>query len=415
MSVYTGEHTTLESLTAHYERLVKHKQLQIDALLDVSRAINNNFPTSALLRIYEFTLKAQFSVSKLLVFIKNERWECACASGVSDAAKQISVENILLPIEQMKELQQPHPGIPDVFDVIIPVIHQKKPLAYVLIGGISEGNAHEEQLKFIQTLTNVVIVAVENRKLLRAQIEQEVLKKEMEMAAEMQSLLFPHRLPNDHTIQMDAIYLPHHDIGGDYYDLIPLPDGKQMFCVGDISGKGIAAALLMANFQANLRLLAKNHEQLMVFIEVINDIVSKITKGEKFITLFLGVYNPAERTLCYVNAGHNPSMLVQNGSITELKKGCTVLGMFDDLPYVQMDEVKIEKNALLINYTDGLTDFENERGEFYGLERLEDFVLKNQELDAVMFNKTLLEEVNAFKGQGGILIDDITLLTCRFP
>lgn len=407
------EQTTLEKLTANYERLVKLKQLQIDALLDISQAINNNFPTSALLRIYEFTLKAQFSVPRLLVFVKNEDWECVCATGVSHEARKINVQQELIQYERITKLDKPagklHP-----FEVVIPVLHQSKPLAYVLIGDMPQNISTEEQLRFIQTLTNIVIVAVENRKLLRVQIEQEVLKKELELAAQMQSTLFPDKLPDNAITEMAAVYLPHHDIGGDYYDYIELPGGRLMFCVGDISGKGVAAALLMSNFQANLRLLSKNGSGLTDFIETLNDIVSQITKGEKFITLFLGIYEPQTRKLRYVNAGHNPSILVQDGSFTELATGCTLLGMFENLPRISSGEVEIKKNALLINYTDGLVDFENGKKEYYGLERLREFIRKHHKLDAERFNKKLMEEVKSFKGDEGIFLDDITLLTCRF-
>jgi sigma-B regulation protein RsbU (phosphoserine phosphatase) len=170
----------------------------------------------------------------------------------------------------------------------------------------------------------------------------------------------------------------------------------------------------MSNFQANLRLLAKNNLELPVFIQTLNDIVSKITKGDKFITLFLGIYNPKTRLLRYINAGHNPSMLYQDGVITELTNGCTLLGMFEDLPRIRPGEVMIKKDALLINYTDGLTDFENEKKEFYGLERFKAYVLSHHGLHTERFNKKLMDEVKAFKGTGGIFLDDITLLTCRF-
>src|SRR5688572_3563014 len=134
MSVLSTEHTTLEKLAANYEHLVKLKQLQIDALLDISQAINHNFPISALLRIYEFTLKAQFSVPKLLVFVKNETWECVCSSGVSSETKLTDVENDLVHYESMTYLEgNRKKRLPD-FDVVIPVIHQSRPLAYVLIG-----------------------------------------------------------------------------------------------------------------------------------------------------------------------------------------------------------------------------------------------------------------------------------------
>jgi sigma-B regulation protein RsbU (phosphoserine phosphatase) len=143
--------------------------------------------------------------------------------------------------------------------------------------------------------------------------------------------------------------------------------------------------------------------------------VNQITKGEKFITLFLGVYNHKTRKLRYINAGHNPPLLVNGGgNITELDKGCTLLGMFEELPTVKIGEVVMDKDAVLINYTDGLIDFENTSEEFFSLERVESFLSTNYQLGMADFNKKLLDYVSDFKGEA-LFIDDITILSCRFP
>src|SRR5690606_24788774 len=185
-------------------------------------------------------------------------------------------------------------------------------------------------------------------------------------------------------------YRPHHEIGGDYFDFIRISEKEVAFSIGDISGKGIAAALLMANFQGQLRTKIAEHLDLKPFIEVLNDKVAQITKGEKFITLFLGVFNYENRTLRYVNAGHNPPLLCTNGNIQELSAGCTLLGMFDDLPVVNVGTVYIDHKALLINYTDGLIDFENEKSEYFSLERLVTFLETNYQLPVADFNKKLM-------------------------
>src|ERR1019366_3106072 len=122
-----------------------------------------------------------------------------------------------------------------------------------------------------------------------------------------------------------------------------------------ISGKGIPAALLMANFQANLRTLITRKYQLPQSIDILNGKVGEITKGEKFITLFIATYNCQTRILTYVNAGHNPSILYNKGDVQLLDQGCTILGMFDTLPYINFGEVKIEPGSLIVNYTDGLS------------------------------------------------------------
>ena len=211
---------------------------------------------------------------------------------------------------------------------------------------------------------------------------------------------------------MAAEYLPHKEIGGDYYDCIWLNEDELVFCVADISGKGIAAALLMANFQANLRALIKQDVSLEIFVHLLNENVKHITKGEKFITLFLAKVNLKDRTLAYVNAGHNPPLLCNANSITQLDKGCTILGMFDHLPIIQVDELDFQNGALILTYTDGLTDLENEENEFFEMERLIEFAKTNIDEEPEEFNRKLMQKLKAFKGKRSF-VDDITILTSR--
>lgn len=400
---------------AHLERLLTVKQLQINSLLEVSQAINNNFSTSALFRIYEFILRAQMGIQRLLVFIKNDKWDCVCNSGISDLYLEINVDVDLSLFRNIATINASRNEKLKEFDVIIPVHHKDIPLAYVLIGDLKtdDNDSLEEKLKFIQTITNIVIVAVENKKLFNSQIQQEVMRKELEFAAKMQSMLIPSDLPNNDVVEMASVYLPHHDIGGDYYDCLEISETELLFCIGDISGKGIAAALLMANFQANLRGEVSKLDNLGEFVQYLNVKVNQITKGEKFITLFIGVYNSETRMLRYVNAGHNPPLLLKNDEVIELDKGCTLLGMFEELPVLRIGKEKIPEGAVLINYTDGLIDFESGAGEYFSQERLESFLINNGNLQMEDFNRKLLKYVSDFKGEG-LFIDDITILSCRF-
>ncbi len=405
-----------DSKSNRLERLLTVKQLQINSLLEVSQAINNNFSTTALFRIYEFILRAQMGIQSLLVFVKQEDWDCVTTTADPEFVSNISVNEDLgnyKIISRINHLRNPKLS---GFDIIIPVQHKDEALAYVLIGELKtdDNDSIEEKIKFIQTITNIVIVAMENKKLFNNLVGQEVMKKELELAARMQSMLIPQTLPMDERKELAAVYLPHQDVGGDYYDYLYLSENEVAFCVGDISGKGMAAALLMANFQANLRSLINASGPLDNFIEILNDKVNAITHGEKFITLFLGVYNLETRELLYVNSGHNPSLLYNGeGEILQLELGSTLLGMFEKLPFVNVGRVKLNPGAVIMNYTDGLVDFENEEGEFFDIERVLDFFKENKDLSMVDFNEKLLQYVEDFKGES-VFTDDITILSCRF-
>ena len=148
-------------------------------------------------------------------------------------------------------------------------------------------------------------------------------------------------------------------------------------------------------------------------IDILNTKVIEITKGEKFITLFVATYNYTTRMLSYVSAGHNPSILYSNGTVQLLDLGCTILGMFDTLPYITSGEVKVEPGSILITYTDGLSEASNKAGTLFEMEGIVDYTNRNHALPLDTFNTQLLDEVVTFM-EGTDFDDDITLLSLRF-
>jgi sigma-B regulation protein RsbU (phosphoserine phosphatase) len=229
----------------------------------------------------------------------------------------------------------------------------------------------------------------------------------------MQAMLFPAGLPNDHQLEFAAYYQPHHQVGGDYYDFIRLNNEEVLFCVADVSGKGVSAALLMSNFQANLRALASAEKTLSALVGELNLKVLQSAKGEKFITFFVARYNTKNRNLDYINAGHNPPLLTSKNGIEVLQKGCPGLGILDKLSSVTTGSVQVEPGSFLLCYTDGLVEQENEGGKDFGLEQLTKFLETEQALSAAEFNSHLVKYLSAFKGVKPF-VDDIALLSCRF-
>ncbi len=400
------------------EGLLGMKQQQIDSLLEITRAVNNNMPITALARIYENILRAQMGVKDVLLFIrdKDDNSVCITSSEVSPALlsypafEKFTAFSFITPVAALQE-----PAF-EGFEFLIPVLHNKNLIGAALIGSFGNDlrDTKEEKLKFIQTITNIIVVANENKKLVKSQIDQLVMQKELKLAADMQNMLVPSNLPNNEVIEASAFYKPHKNIGGDYYDLVQVSDYEYAFCISDISGKGIPAAILMANFQANMRILLTRKYSLPQFVDVLNGKVCEITKSEKFITCFIGIYNSKTRKLSYVNAGHNPSILRNTkGEIQLLELGCTILGMFENIPYIASGEVDVEPGSLIVNYTDGLSEAMNNEGKLFELEGLIDFTHQHNALALTDFNTKLIERVITFK-QDTDFDDDITLLTLRF-
>ena len=301
------------------------------------------------------------------------------------------------------------------FDLVIPVAHKDNTLALVFVAGLNQNqnNERDDSIKFIQALSNIIIVAIENKKLVRKQLTQEAFRKELEIASDVQQFLFPERLPYTEVLKIEASYLPHDLVGGDYYDYIPINKNQFLICVADVSGKGIPAALMMSNFQASLRTLLRQTPNLKEIVEALNYQVMENTKGEKFITFFGAIYDISLKTIVYVNAGHNPPILIDHkNGIRLLEEGSTVLGAMNPLPFMNEGFITDLDNFTLFAYTDGLTETVNEDNEEFGTQALLDYFKKYSSKDIRMIHQDIIVNLDGFKGKNGYR-DDITMLTCR--
>ncbi len=325
--------------------------------------------------------------------------------------------NIEYELVKIKEISVFKSKTNDFFDIVIPVYHKDRPLAYVLIGDIVEHKQDVspvvKHLPFIQTLTNIIIVAIENKRLFKENLEKIALKKELELASKMQTMLFPEELPNNSKFHFNAFYLPNQEVGGDYYDFIKLSEEEYLICIADISGKGLSAALLMSNFQANLRALCNYNSDLKELSIELNKKVIQNAKGEKFITFFCARYNTVSRELQYINLGHHPALLFQDNKMNELDKGSIGLGMLDELPQIESGRISVNNNAILFLFTDGLTENLNSNDEFFSLEKISNVFLNNIDESVEILNEKIINEVILHK-ENNTFGDDITILTGKF-
>jgi sigma-B regulation protein RsbU (phosphoserine phosphatase) len=410
-----NEQIILETLKIANSAL-KLKNLKLNSLLEITNAINNNFSREQLLKIFEFVLRNQLNIGRLLFFTKDEEWETSIAHGLVPNLKLPDIETDLLQILEVKESSKTGDKYFDQFDVIIPIMHKSIPLAYLLAGDINEDlieNTKTRHIPFIQTLANIITVSIENKRLFKENLRRAGMKREMELASEMQNMLFPSKLPHNDHVEMAAYHKPHQDVGGDYYDFIQLSDNEIAFCMADVSGKGVSAALLMSNFQANLRALFKHETSLTDLVQELNTKVMNSAMGEKFITIFIAKYNFMTRVLQYVNAGQNPPILVSNDTTSALSTGCPGLGMLDELPTIREGIVIIEPGSIITCYTDGVVELENAREREFGESKLELILLDNQANPVREVNENIVKHLRTHKGQMPY-VDDIALLTTRF-
>ncbi|ELR69580.1 Serine phosphatase RsbU, regulator of sigma subunit [Fulvivirga imtechensis AK7] len=401
--------------TLSLQNKYKLKELELNALLEITQAINNNLPEVSLYKIYEFTLRANLNIKRLALYVLDEYWECKVSYGTHMNCFETPIDPSFFESSSISTINNGRTDVFGEFDCVVPISHKSSVLAMVFVGDVEEEDdeMRKSSMRFIQALSNIIIVAIENKKLARKQLEQEALRKELEIASDVQQFLFPENLPYGMRLKIEASYLPHDRVGGDYYDYIPINKNQFLICIADVSGKGIPAALMMSNFQASLRTLVRQTPNLKEIVEELNYHVLENAKGEKFITSFAAIYDHQLKTLVYVNSGHNPPLLIKrNGHIELLEEGSTVLGAIHPLPFINEGFITDLDDFLLFCYTDGLTETESESGEEYGLDRLMQYFEKNSDKDLRRIHQDIIIELDGFKGRNGYK-DDITILSCK--
>jgi sigma-B regulation protein RsbU (phosphoserine phosphatase) len=414
--IKTSHSTENEDQIDLIELLLK-RQAELNALLEITRAINSNVPSDTLIEMLEMILKSNLKIGKFRMILQNADG-FDCVSNFGGAVE--TFEELQYIAQELAELKIPiaisqHPSpIINSYDFFIPVHHKEEALAFVLVGDF-EGDEKlvNNTVDYIQTLINVIIVAFENKKLFKEHIHAERMQQEVALASQVQNMLIPQNLPSNPVLEVEAIYKPNHDIGGDFYDFIQLNEEKVLWCVADVSGKGISAALIMSNFQASLRALVSLDLSLTILIERLNQVVYNNTQGDRFITLFIGIYNKTTRKVNYINAGHNAPLIVQNGSVLPLKKGTTMIGVFEELPFVHEGEVDVEKDAIIFNYTDGIVEFDGEDEQALTETDLMEFLAEHQNEKLKEMHQSLLAKIEKLRNYSDAS-DDITILSLRF-
>ena len=244
------------------------------------------------------------------------------------------------------------------------------------------------------------------------------LQREFEIASEVQSHLLPSRAPDYPRLDLGFFYQPAREVGGDYYDFIPFDTERMALVVGDVSGKGLASALLMASLQGLVRMnLAVREGEVARFVTELNDSMYGLTPSNQYATVFCAVVDVSDQTLQYVNAGHNPPLLFRNGAApargtTErLDSEGLPVGIFAQSQY-RSERVLLHNGDILVAYTDGLVEALNPQQEEFGEERLSDIVHASSSLSAPEICKRIAARLQAFVAEGPQW-DDISLVVMK--
>jgi len=252
-------------------------------------------------------------------------------------------------------------------------------------------------------------VAMRRRALAQKLEAERQAEREVEIARQVQQRLFPQRMPEARTLDYAGACLPARHVGGDYYDFLDLGQQRLGLVIADIAGKGMAAALLMANLQANLRSqCATASEQPNQFLRSLNQLFFENTADGDYATFFFSEYNDASRRLRYANCGHLPALLLRrDGSLERLSSTATVLGLFDQWECA-IEECQLFPGDTLFLYTDGATESFNDSGEEFGDHRLVESLRRHRALSPRALIDSVVEDVRKFNPHEQQ--DDITLI-----
>jgi len=379
---------------------------QLHGLMTITEAINENASISTLFEIYKSAITKYYQPGSITLCVNTTNGMQVFSTETNKTWDQYISSYKKFSHTKSKYLRS---GNGEVF---IPVYHKKELISLVHLENMDKRD--KDELNFLKTITNFVAIAMENKRLFKQRIEQENYKTQLGLARQIQHSLMPQHFSGTRELEFRTLYIPHNEIGGDYFDFFHIKNSNiSIFCIADVAGKGIPAALLMANLQASLRRLSINYTNLAYLLEGLNKAVYESTKGDRLVTVFLAAYDAVKNELQYINAGHPyPILQTRHHGSRFLKKGTTPIGITENLPDVSIGTELIQEETVIFSYTDGLEELRNNLGEMMGhhniLATLHRLPFGNIELIA----DNMEEFIEKFK-ENEPIVDDITVLLCK--
>lgn len=403
-------------LTANEQ--IAARNLILTSLFETAREFSVALRREDILRMFSYRLMGHLMVNRFALLSQNsaDEYEIAVNRLGTEVPDEIVKEFIAMRVPPISEYTTPNSTTAVFLDKAkVEVVSQMKVHGEIkglllICAKLSGAAFSPDDLHFIELLGNTAIAALENSRLFNEEIEKRLIESDLQVAKDIQRQLLPKNLPSLQNFDFAGVNISSKQVGGDYFDVVTLDDNRFLIAIADVSGKGIPAALIMANAQAALRVLAPLNLPLPEFAARINSVIYQNTQDDKFITFFCGILDVRTNKLTYINAGHNPPLLCRNdGQIEDLKTGGILLGIFDEPPPYDEGCVHFEAGDMLIMYTDGISEAMNEQSEEFGEERLRMLAGSMHDISA---DECVRRMIVAARNHAGSApqSDDITLL-----
>jgi sigma-B regulation protein RsbU (phosphoserine phosphatase) len=402
-------------------RMLDRKVYELNTLFDLSKDFNIMVDRDEIVRIFKFAMLGQMLIRKFFFVLENEgEREVVANSGIQGNLSPNSMDRLFELDEDLVEVdEQLEEEIPFLAEneikAVIGLHFQSEKIALVGVGARANGeDFSQSDYNFLQSLGNLAVLSIQKTYLLEERIEKERLEEEIDIAKSIQKGLLPNPIPASDKLDIAATNISSYQVGGDYFDILEAPNNRLLFAIGDVTGKGIPAALLMANLQAMLHVLLPIDISLSEASGQINNIIHRNTPNDKFITFFWGIFNPESSEFRFVNAGHNPPIWIRSGEedLTQLEEGGLILGAMSTMTPYEEQVITLNSEDLLVFYTDGVTEAMNEdETEEYGEDRLHDCIKENRDKPAEELQQAIIDDVQAFSHD--VQHDDITIIVVK--
>src|SRR3989339_1410437 len=399
-------------------RILDSRINRLNSLFELSKEFGLFSESTKVARLLVFSVIGQFLVQKFaVVSFEGKNLKILESKFPQDellnALKNCNTKLITSSISK-KEIEADYTDLQKFgIELIVPMQLQGETKGLILLGKrASESEYSEADIEYIYSVGSLAIVSIENQRLFKEALEKQKLEEDLEIAHDIQKNLLPHKIPQFTNFNVVANTVFSKQVGGDYYDVITLDNNNFCIAIADVSGKGVSAALMMANLQAFLKTICKQGMKIDEATGLINDLVSENITDGKFITFFWGLLNNEDISIEYVNAGHNPPLLIRNGEIQKLGKGGIILGVMKTISPYTSELIKLEKDDVIILFTDGISEAKNIKDEEFSDEKLENLVLELSHKSAKEILTVIQKEVHTF-ASGAVQSDDITLMAIK--
>ena len=410
-------------------RKLKRKTLETQTLLEVEKSLSLTLNLSELLELILDSLQKVVrydAVSIFLIDAGKGEIEYLKARGFDPALEPdlhlkigeglagwaAKTRTSLIVPDVKKDARYIEARVETQSEMVVPISSQDRIIGVFNLESDQPNAYHQDDLELVEAFASLAAVSLERARQHEEILDKRRLEEEISIAKRIQQSFLPRRKPQLSGFDVSGVNLPSEEVGGDYYDFIPIIENQMGIAIADVSGKGIPAALIMASYRASLIAEIRNNYAIRSIMFKVNNLLYESTEPENYVTAVYGVLDTKNRIFTFSNAGHNPPILRHaNGKMEELTQGGLALGVFENSKYEERP-LGLASGEVMVFYTDGVTEAENRREEEFGIERLKQVIEDSHRSNASKIQEEIHGAVTDF-ADGLPQSDDVTLIVVK--